>query len=90
MLLSGTIVIDITQFISGSRCTQILADMGAEVIKVEPPKGDTLRLIFQLMAGAERCYSVFNRNKCGIVRCNMYEHRSTNKYICQNPVCVFP
>ncbi|HPP48621.1 MAG TPA: CoA transferase [Spirochaetota bacterium] len=66
MLLSGTIVIDITQFISGSRCTQILADMGAEVIKVEHPKGDTLRLIFQLMAGAERCYSVFNRNKYGI------------------------
>jgi len=64
--------------------------MGAEVIKVEPPKGDTLRLIFKLMAGAERCYSVFNRNKCGIVRCDMYEHRSTNKYICQNPVCVFP
>lgn len=66
MLLSGTIVIDITQFISGSRCTQILADMGAEVIKVEPPQGDTLRLIFKLMAGAERCYSVFNRNKYGI------------------------
>ncbi len=66
MLLSGTIVIDITQFISGSRCTQILADIGAEVIKVEPPQGDTLRLIFKLMAGAERCYSVFNRNKYGI------------------------
>ncbi|MEW6525120.1 MAG: CoA transferase [Spirochaetota bacterium] len=66
MLLSGITVIDITQFISGSRCTQILADMGAEVIKVEPPQGDTLRLIFKLMAGAERCYSVFNRNKYGI------------------------
>jgi crotonobetainyl-CoA:carnitine CoA-transferase CaiB-like acyl-CoA transferase len=40
--------------------------MGADVIKVEPPQGDTLRLIFKLMAGAERCYSVFNRNKYGI------------------------
>ncbi|MCX8123838.1 MAG: CoA transferase [Spirochaetes bacterium] len=66
MILSNITVIDITQFISGSRCTQILADMGAEVIKVEPPQGDTLRLIFKLMAGAERCYSVFNRNKYGI------------------------
>lgn len=66
MILSDITVIDITQFISGSRCTQILADMGAEVIKVEPPQGDTLRLIFKLMAGAERCYSVFNRNKYGI------------------------
>jgi crotonobetainyl-CoA:carnitine CoA-transferase CaiB-like acyl-CoA transferase len=59
-------VIDITQFISGSRCTQILADMGAEVVKVEPPQGDTLRMIFSMMPGAERNYSVFNRNKFGI------------------------
>jgi len=65
-ILSGLKVVDITQFISGSRCTQILADMGAEVIKVEPPGGDTLRMIFKLMPGAERCYSVFNRNKYGI------------------------
>ncbi|HOD14562.1 MAG TPA: CoA transferase [Spirochaetota bacterium] len=65
-ILSGFKVIDITQFISGSRCTGILADMGADVIKVEPPQGDTLRLIFKLMPGAERCYSVFNRNKYGI------------------------
>ncbi|HOT46844.1 MAG TPA: CoA transferase [Spirochaetota bacterium] len=65
-ILSGLKVVDVTQFISGSRCTQILADMGAEVVKVEPPGGDTLRMIFKLMPGAERCYSVFNRNKYGI------------------------
>lgn len=66
MILEGIRVLDITQFISGSRCTQILADMGAEVIKVEPPQGDTLRLIFSLMSGAERNYSVLNRNKYGV------------------------
>jgi CoA:oxalate CoA-transferase len=65
-ILSGIKVIDITQFISGSRCTQLLADMGAEVVKVEPPQGDTLRMIFKLTPGAERCYSVFNRNKYGV------------------------
>lgn len=65
-ILAGLRVIDVTQFISGSRCTQLLADMGAEVIKVEPPEGDTLRINFQLMPGAERCYSVLNRNKYGI------------------------
>ncbi len=65
-ILSGIKVVDVTQFISGSRCTQLLADMGAEVVKVEPPQGDTLRMIFQMMPGAERCYSVLNRNKYGV------------------------
>ncbi|HDQ03132.1 MAG TPA: CoA transferase, partial [Deltaproteobacteria bacterium] len=65
-ILAGLKVIDVTQFISGSRCTQLLADMGADVVKVEPPEGDTLRINFQLMPGAERCYSVLNRNKYGI------------------------
>lgn len=64
-ILSGIKVIDVTQFISGSRCTQLLADMGAELVKVEPSQGDTLGMNFQLMPGAERCYSVFNRNKYG-------------------------
>lgn len=66
MVLDGIKIIDITQFISGSRCTQILADMGADVVKVEPPQGDAMRLIFSLISGAERNYSVFNRNKYGI------------------------
>ncbi len=72
--LEGTKVIDITQFISGSRCTQILADMGAEVVKVEPPQGDTLRMIFNMTPGAERNYSVFNRNKYGIA-VNLHERQ---------------
>ncbi|MGC9325589.1 MAG: CaiB/BaiF CoA transferase family protein [Desulfomonilia bacterium] len=66
MVLKGIKIIDMTQFISGSRCSQILADMGADVVKVEPPQGDALRLIFSLIPGAERNYSVFNRNKYGI------------------------
>jgi crotonobetainyl-CoA:carnitine CoA-transferase CaiB-like acyl-CoA transferase len=65
-ILEGIKVTDVTQFISGSRCTQILADMGAEVVKVEPPQGDTMRMIFNLTPGAERNYSVLNRNKYGL------------------------
>jgi crotonobetainyl-CoA:carnitine CoA-transferase CaiB-like acyl-CoA transferase len=65
-ILEGMKVLDITQFIAGSRCTQLLADMGAEVVKVEPPHGDTLRMIFKMTPGVERNYSVFNRNKYGI------------------------
>jgi crotonobetainyl-CoA:carnitine CoA-transferase CaiB-like acyl-CoA transferase len=65
-ILEGIKVVDITQFIAGSRCTHLLADMGAEVVKVEPPQGDTLRMIFKMTPGVERNYSVFNRNKYGI------------------------
>ncbi len=65
-ILEGIKVTDVTQFISGSRCTQILADMGAEVVKVEPPQGDTMRMMFSLTPGAERNYSILNRNKYGL------------------------
>jgi crotonobetainyl-CoA:carnitine CoA-transferase CaiB-like acyl-CoA transferase len=65
-ILEGIKITDVTQFISGSRCTQMLADMGAEVVKVEPPQGDTMRMIFNLTPGVERNYSVLNRNKYGI------------------------
>jgi crotonobetainyl-CoA:carnitine CoA-transferase CaiB-like acyl-CoA transferase len=73
-ILEGIKVIDLTQFIAGSRCTQILADMGAKVVKVEPPQGDTLRRIFSMVGGTERNYSVFNRNKYSIA-VNMREPR---------------
>jgi len=65
-ILENVKVVDMAQFISGSRCTQILADMGAQVVHVEPPEGDTLRLIFKLLGGAERNYSILNRNKYGM------------------------
>lgn len=59
-------VIDLSHFLSGPRCTQILADLGAEVIKIEPPMGEEMRLITFLMPGMERLMSVFHRNKKGI------------------------
>jgi crotonobetainyl-CoA:carnitine CoA-transferase CaiB-like acyl-CoA transferase len=69
--LSGIRVIDLTQILAGPFCTQMLADHGAEVIKVEPPQGDETRRNGPYRADdALRAhggyYASANRNKRGI------------------------
>ena len=63
-LLAGLRVLDMTQVLSGPYCTQILADLGADVIKLEPPHGDLSRAMQPHFIGDDSVYFVsLNRNK---------------------------
>ena len=64
-ILADLRVLDLTQNVAGPFCTQILGDMGAEVIKVERPgRGDDTRLWQPQAAGGESAtFQALNRNK---------------------------
>ena len=62
--LSGVRVIEFTHMVMGPTCGMILADLGAEVIKIEPPGGDKTRHLPGLGIGFFRS---FNRNKKSVV-----------------------
>src|SRR5580765_3839430 len=65
--LSGIRVLDLTQFLSGPYATQILADLGADIIKLEPPQGDPIRVVPPHFVGEDSVYYLcINRNKRGI------------------------
>src|SRR5215472_19317352 len=58
--LAGIRVVELSHMVMGPTCGMILADLGAEVIKVEPPSGDNTRRLIGSGAGFFR---MFNRNK---------------------------
>jgi formyl-CoA transferase len=62
--LSGIRVVDLSRLVAGNILTLQLADFGAEVIKVEPPEGDTLRS--WRVKGVETAWKVYSRNKKSI------------------------
>jgi crotonobetainyl-CoA:carnitine CoA-transferase CaiB-like acyl-CoA transferase len=65
--LSGYRVLDMTTFLSGPFCTQILADLGAEVVKLESPSGDSSRAIPPHFVKDESAYFLgINRTKRSI------------------------
>ena len=63
--LAGIRVVDLTRILAGPLCTMMLGDMGADVIKIEPPdKGDDTRSWGPPFAGGEAAYFLgVNRNK---------------------------
>ncbi|HTJ99878.1 MAG TPA: CoA transferase [Bordetella sp.] len=64
--LSGIQVLDLSAYIAGPYGCALLADMGADVIKVEPPEGDNLRKYPSTLASESRAFLGINRNKRGI------------------------
>ncbi len=67
-LLQGLLVLDMTQVLSGPYCTQVLGDLGAEVIKLEAPQGDLARAMQPHFIGPDSVYFVsLNRNKRSVV-----------------------
>ena len=66
MPLTGVKVLDLTRVLSGPFCTALLGDMGADVIKVEAPEGDSVRGQGAIKDGLSWYFAQFNRNKRSI------------------------
>ena len=65
--LDGIRILDFTRVLAGPMSTALLADLGAEVVKVEPPQGDDYRAIGPMKNGQSALFTVMNRNKQSLV-----------------------
>src|SRR5499427_6672294 len=64
--LDGLRVLDVTQVMAGPYCAMVLADLGADVIKVEPPAGDSTRVMPGAVGLDSPSFNAVNRGKRGI------------------------
>jgi crotonobetainyl-CoA:carnitine CoA-transferase CaiB-like acyl-CoA transferase len=62
--LAGFRILDLTAVVSGPFCTMLLGDLGADVIKIEPPEGEVMRTVGRPSKnGTTAAFLNFNRNK---------------------------
>src|SRR5216117_3672065 len=65
--LGGVRVLDQTQVMAGPFCSMLLADMGADVVKIEPPGGEHTRREQEIAPGVSASFLAVNRNKRSLV-----------------------
>lgn len=66
--LAGIVILEIGHMLAGPYCGMLLADLGAEVIKIEPPEGDIARRVSPHMIGPHNAYfASLNRSKKSVV-----------------------
>ena len=65
-LLDGLLVVDFTRVLAGPFAAMVMADLGARVVKVEPPGGDEARGFGPFVNGHSLYFTSVNRGKQGI------------------------
>ena len=65
--LDGILALDFSTTIAGPHCARLLADLGAEVIKIEPPEGDMMRARLPTRNGASAVFGELNAGKKSVV-----------------------
>jgi formyl-CoA transferase len=66
-LLKGIVVLDSTQVMAGPYCAMLMADMGATVIKIEPPDGDSTRRMAGAVGSDSAAFGAVNRGKQSLI-----------------------
>ena len=75
--LKGLLVLDMTRVLAGPYCTMILSDLGARIIKIEPPNGDDSREFGPLINNTSAYFASLNRGKESI-KLNLKEKKLSN------------